>query len=441
MTLFLDPRDVPWTVSSEETGACLVRAMMHYFTFQADALDQADAVLAKDPECPIAWVLRAYLLLFARKIELQAEIDLAISKAQALRQSATRHECLHIDAAQAWSKSQPLEAQSAWDAILSEIPHDLLALRVQHFNAIFIGQQSELARHAHRALESWSDEVPGAGFAYSTVCMGLEEVNAFREAEQIGRRSAELEADDLWALHSVAHVFEAEGRLDEGLVWMEQPASLWENRGSMRHHLWWHEALFLYESGAYERTLAYYDAKLEVTEAFSNLEMSNLASLLYRLEAAGIKCGARWDRLAERTAPLNISRNLVFKDIHSLIVFALADDGASLAELSGVIDGHAKGNSLEADAMRDIGVPVAQAFNARARGDTKAAFETLEAARPAFARMGGSNAQRDVLDILLVDLALEAGETARAKDAIERYLDVRPHSVPMTERLTALELT
>ncbi len=441
MTAFRDPRDVPWTVASDEAGAGLVRAMVHYFTFRSDALDQVDALLAKDPECPMGWVLRGYLLLFARKSELQADAKMALSKAQALRSSALRHEGLHIDALDAWCHSRTLDAQKAWDTILDEKPHDLLALRVQHFNALFVGGQYELARHAHRAMGTWNDSVPGAGFAYSTACMGFEEVNEFRVAERIGRRAADLETDDLWALHSVAHVFEAEGRLDEGLVWMERPASLWEDRGSMRHHLWWHEALFLYEAGAYERTLAYYDTKLEDTETFSYLEMSNLAALLYRLEAAGIKCGDRWDRLAERTAPLNVSRNLVFKDIHALMVFALAGDGARLSQLSGLIERHATGDTLEAEAMREIGVPMARAFAARSNGDARGAFEVLKTARPAFSRMGGSNAQRDVLDILLVDLAIEAGETAQANEAIQRYLDVRPRSVPMNQRLNALTLT
>jgi tetratricopeptide (TPR) repeat protein len=441
MTVFRDPRDVPWTVASEEAGAALILAMAHYFTFRSDALERVDALLAKDPECPMAWVLRGYLLLFTRKHELNKDAVSALSKAQALRSSAMRHECLHIDALDAWCHSRTLEAQRAWDAILDEVPHDLLALRVQHFNAIFVGRQSELARHAHRALENWSDEVPGAGFAYSTACMGLEEVNEFRVAERIGRRAAELEADDLWALHSVAHVFEAEGRLDEGLAWMKQPASLWENRGSMRHHLWWHEALFLYEAGEYDRTLEYYDTKLEETEAFSYLEMSNLAALLYRLESSGVRCRSRWDRLAARTAPLNASRNLVFKDIHALLVFALAGDGVRLSQLNGLMEDQANGDTLEADAMRDIGLPVSKAFYARANGEAKVAFETLKSARPAFTRMGGSNAQRDVLDILLVDLAIEAGEIEQANNGIQRYLDVRPHSVPMNERLSALAQT
>ncbi|MGJ8586097.1 MAG: tetratricopeptide repeat protein [Marinosulfonomonas sp.] len=439
MTEYCDPREVRWTVASDHVGAALVRAMTHYFTFRPDALDQVDGVLDKDPECPMAWVLRGYLLLFARKEELHADAMSALAKAQALRPSALPHERLHIDALDAWCHSRTLDAQKAWDTILEETPHDLLALRVQHFNAIFIGRQKELASHAHRALGSWSDSVPGAGFAYSTACMGLEEINAFREAERIGRRAAELEPDDLWALHSVAHVFEAEGRLEEGLVWMERPASLWENRGSMRHHLWWHEALFLYEAGELDRTLEYYDKKLENTEAFSYLELSNLAALLYRLEAAGIHCGDRWTRLAKRTVPLNGSRNLVFKDIHALLVFAFANDGAQFSQLSGLIEGHAGGDTLEADAMREIGVPVARALAARSNGNAKTAFDVLNAARPAFARMGGSNAQRDLLDILLVDLAVEANETAHAKEAIDRYLEIRPHSAPMIQRMSALE--
>ncbi|MEP3276659.1 MAG: tetratricopeptide repeat protein [Stappiaceae bacterium] len=434
-----DDRGIAWTASSEATGSALMEAMSRYLTFRADALDTVDALLEKDPDCPVAWVLRGYLLLFARKAELVPEARNALQRAQALAPAALPRERRHIQALAAWCDAQTLNAQRIWDDILEEDPHDLLALRVQHFHALFLGRPDELARHATRTMHNWSDDIPGAGFAWSTACMGFEETDQFNEAERIGRRASELEPDDLWSLHSVAHVFEAEGRLKDGLDWMQRPAELWQGRGSMRHHLWWHEALFLYEAGAYDQVLDYYDRRLETTDTFSYLEMSNLSSLLYRLEAAGVACGTRWDRLAVRTVSLLPSRGLTFGDIHALIVFALAQDGEHLAQLSASMTDYAKGTqTYDTQAAQAIGIPVSQALQARNRGDARAAVTALNAARPAFARMGGSNAQRDMLDILLVDLAIDAGDTVLAGDAIARYLDIRPHSEPMRARLGVL---
>lgn len=437
---FSDPRGVRWTASSQTSGNQLIAAMHRYFCFYRDALDKVDALLVDDPDCAIGWVLRGYLLMFARKAELIPEAQDALARASLLAPAVLPHESKHIRALAAWCDADSMRAQRIWDDILLDVPHDLLALRVQHFNTLFLGRPDLMGQHAIRALKSWSDDIPGAGFAWSTACMGLEEVGEFRSAEALGRKANALEPDDLWSLHSVAHVFEAEGRLDEGLAWMDRPGTLWEGRGSMRHHLWWHEALFLYENGAYDQVLDYYDTRLAVEEAFSYLELSNSASLLCRLEAAGVSCGARWSDLAKRTAPLLPSRGLTFSDVHALIVFAFAEDGPHLVRLAGAIQDYAAStDTFDGGASKAIGVPIAKALAARAKGDSKKAATLLHNARPNFSQMGGSNAQRDILDILMVDLALAADDKKLAQSALNSYLDVRPHSVPMRAHLDALE--
>jgi len=45
--------------------------------------------------------------------------------------------------------------------------------------------------------------------------------------------------------------------------------------------------------------------------------------------------------------------------------------------------------------------------------------------------MGGSIAQREMLDILLIDCAVAAGRHRLARRLLSEYRDARPHSVPM----------
>lgn len=53
--------------------------------------------------------------------------------------------------------------------------------------------------------------------------------------------------------------------------------------------------------------------------------------------------------------------------------------------------------------------------------------------------IGGSNAQRDVLDIFLIDCAIASGDAALSRRLLHEYLDLRPSSVPMQARLSDLE--
>ena len=414
---------------------------MHgYFTFRADVMDLVDSLLRDDPEVPAGWVLRGYLLLFSRTGSDMPAAAEAHARAEALARSATSAERLHVRALKAWLDADALGAQRIWDAILTGTPHDLLAIRVQHFTAMMLGRPDYMRSLAGRSLADWDDAIPGAGFVYGMACMGLEEAGEYARAEALGRRGAELEPEDLWSVHSVAHVMEAEGRLVEGLDWMERPAGFWEGRGPMRHHLWWHEALFAYEAGRYDSALDLYDRRLAPRGVPGYLEMSDCASFLVRLEAAGVDCGERWNDLAEAGRYMVDHRVLTFSDVHTLFVLAMAGDGAGLRRLSASLAGYAgAGRTFDAEAAGRIAVPLAEALTARMAGDPVRATERLLGARFAFPHMGGSNAQRDVLDIYLIDCAIASGNAALSRRLLHEYLDLRPGSVPMQARLSGLE--
>ena len=438
--LVRDPRGVTWTMGAEASADRFFAAMHSYFTFRDDAMDRVDSLLQDDPEVPAGWVLRGYLLLFSRLGSNMPKAAEAHARAEALARTATRAERLHVSAMKAWLDADALGAQRIWDAILTDTPRDLLALRVQHFTAMMLGRSDYMRSLAGRSLADWDDTVPGAGFVYGMACMGLEEAGEYARAEALGRRGAELEPDDLWSVHSVAHVMEAEGRLIEGLNWMERPASFWEGCGPMRHHLWWHEALFIYEAGRYDSALDHYDQRLAPQGVPGYLEMSDCASFLLRLEAAGVDCGGRWDDLAEAGRHMVDDRVLTFNDVHTLFVLAMAEDGTGLRRLTASLAGYAKAKrSFDADAAGRIAVPLAEALAARMAGDPARATDRLLAARFAFPYMGGSNAQRDVLDIYLIDCAIASGDTALSRRLLHEYLDLRPGSVPMQARLSDLE--
>ena len=427
-------------MGAEASAPGLFTAMHGYFTFRSDTMDQLDRLLQDDPEVLAGWVLRGYLLMFSRTGSNLPAAAQAHARAAALSRAATPTERMHVNALKAWLDADALGAQRIWDAILTAEPHDLLAIRVQHFTAMMMGRPDYLRSLAGRSLADWNDGIPGAGFVYGMACMGLEEVGDYARAEALGRRGAELEPDDLWSVHSVAHVMEAEGRLNEGLDWMKRPDSFWEGRGPMQHHLMWHEALFLYEAGRYDRALDYFDRWLAPEGSQDYLAMSDCVSFLLRLEAAGVAGGDRWDILAEANRDLVDDRILTFKDVHALFLLAMAEDGAGLRRLAASISGYADSEgSFDAEAAGRIAVPLAEALNARLTGDAAGATERLLDARFAFPHMGGSKAQRDVLDIYLIDCALASGNAALSRRLLREYLDIRPGSVPMQDRLSELE--
>lgn len=435
MPRYKDQRGLGWTAASEEVAQELFTTFDRFLTFRSDVMDRLDGILAKDPACPAAWILKGFLYISARSLSLLPQAIAAHAQAERLAQRSTPRERMHARALKYWADGDLKGAQLAFDSIVTDYPHDLLALRLQHVNAIFFGRPDILRTTVTRTLADWDDSVPGAGIVFGMACMGLEEAGEYRRAEQFGKRGAELEPDDLWAVHSVAHVMEAQGRLDEGIDWMKRPDTYWEGRGPMRHHLWWHEALFMFEAADYDGALAYFDTRLAPGATPPGyLEMSNCASLLFRLEIAGQACGARWQTLVDRCRHLAEDRALTFSDVHMIVALAMAREGTALGRLAREISDYAApGGAFDRVASERISVPLAAAMQARLAGDNLGATDILLGARFDFHHMGGSIAQRDMLDILLIDSAAAAGQKRLALRLLNEYRDLRPHSVPMQD--------
>ncbi|RYH07006.1 tetratricopeptide repeat protein [Tropicimonas sp. IMCC6043] len=438
MPQFQDSRGVAWTSSDASSSEQLFAAIDRFMTYRADTMERLDALLNDDSECIGAWVLKGFLFLLARSQSLVPNSKEAKDRAEALARlgKTNARERMLLDVLGRWVSDDMLGVQRRLDYIVTEYPHDIIALRLQHIGAIFFGRPDVLRSTVTRALSDWDESIPGAGFVYGMACMGLEEAGDYERAETLGRRGAELEPDDLWSVHSVAHVMEAQGRLEEGVVWMQRPPSYWSDRGPMRHHLWWHEALFLFEADDFERVFEYFDETLLPRSSAGYLEMANCASLLFRMEAAGRGCGERWERLLAHTRHLAVDRALIFSDVHMAIALAMAGEVGALHRFSEAVREYAHGgNSFDRQASARLTIPLVNALCTRLSGDMGAATDILNDVRFDFQNMGGSIAQRDMLEILLIDCAIAADRPRTAKRLLSEYLDQRPHSVPMQARL------
>ncbi|MCP4383432.1 MAG: hypothetical protein GY798_18775, partial [Hyphomicrobiales bacterium] len=99
-----DVRGIPWTVGSDRSAEPLFTAIEQYFMFSDKTMTSLDALLAGDPDCPGAWVLKGYLFLFARSASLKVNALEAHACASGLASRATARERLHIRALKAWAE-------------------------------------------------------------------------------------------------------------------------------------------------------------------------------------------------------------------------------------------------------------------------------------------------------------------------------------------------
>jgi hypothetical protein len=226
----------------------------------------------------------------------------------------------------------------------------------------------------------------------------LEESGEYGRAEEAALGALEREPLDLGAHHAIAHVHEMRGDPDAGIRWMATRARFWAASGPAATHHWWHLALFHLERGDAAHALRIYDRRIGDRPARLP-ELIDASGLLWRLELSGAPLGARWRALAERWAPHAEDGFCPFNDVHAMMAFAAAGRDDLAQKLFAAL-GRAAAQGGPVGAMaRLVGEPAGRAIHAFARGEHAVAERLLRALPPVAHRIGGSQAQRDVLEL------------------------------------------
>ena len=192
----------------------------------------------------------------------------------------------------------------------------------RHYLTFWTGRTQALRAATSSVLPAWNDSLPGYASLLGMHAFALEESGNHFGAEAIGREAVERNPNALWAIHSVAHVLETQGRSAEGVAWFDYPTDAWDDRNPFRRHVWWCAALFNAAQGRYDNVLSLYDNVVTSVNTPQNIDVQNLASLLARLELRRVDIGDRWDALAEHSETRIGDHDIVFNDIHWSLAMA-----------------------------------------------------------------------------------------------------------------------
>ena len=224
---------------------------------------------------------------------------------------------------------------------------------------------------------------------------------------------------------------EMTGRPQDGLGWMAAREGMWSTPGhTNRVHIWWHRSLFHLELGQYDAALALYDGPIKETQRPLGNSLTNASALLWRLDTLGCELGDRWPALAALWQGHADGKCLVFTDIHAAMA-ELRSGQEALAEKRLAAMHETAGSGAEAAGLyRTVGVPVVEALSAFHRGAYDRAVELLLQTRFDLWQIGGSYAQRDVIDWTLTEAAVRAGQRDIAVSLAHERLGTRPRSAP-----------
>jgi tetratricopeptide (TPR) repeat protein len=424
----LDAQGLPITASSPEAAAAYDATIAAYCRFRRDTGDHLKRALAADPRCPLALVLRGYFMqLFATR----AAGERAAAAATAARGAiaavgASPRERRHLAALESWLDGDLVGATAHWRAIVAEHPRDLLAMKLGQYGAFYLGDGGAMRAATGAALAGFAEDVPGYGFVLGCHAFSLEEEGDYEAADRLGREAVRREPADVWAAHAVAHVAEMEDRPADGLAWIGAHEGTWSEVNNFVFHLRWHAALFELALGFADAALVRYDRAVRAESTDDYLDIANAVSLLLRFEQRGLAVGRRWDELAARARAHLDDHRLVFADLHYVAALAAAGDDESLARwFRSAASLAAEGRGDAAHVLATCGLAIANAILAHRKGEWRRVVECLVPVRGALRRIGGSHAQRDLFEEMLIDAALKA-RLGDARGLIAARLARRP---------------
>jgi tetratricopeptide (TPR) repeat protein len=435
--VFKDCRGLPLTTASEKAVAAFDHAIDGYLAYRVDLLDRMEVSLAAHPGCGLAYCLKGYLLLMSFRANLLGAARAALAAAR--RCSGTAREMAHAEALARWIDGDPEAAVAVWDQILEDHPHDILAFRLAHFLNFWCGRPEAMLGSVRAVERHWSGAVPGFGSVLACRCFALEEAGYYLEAENAGREAIRIDSTDIWAAHGVAHVLEMTGRRREGIAWVETLQSQWTGANNLKHHLWWHQALYYLELGDFSKVLSLYDAGFRnlaspLTKMAPDLyiDVQNAASMLFRLHRHGVDVGDRWTEIANKAEARIGDCQSAFTLPHWMMALAATGRETAAEAMLAAMRDFGAAEQPTGRLVMEVALPVTMAVLANGQGRHERALALMRPVIGTMYRMGGSHAQQDVLEQVFLDSALRSGSEADVSMLIERV--AARHPVPPERR-------
>ncbi|XP_048732566.2 tetratricopeptide repeat protein 38-like isoform X2 [Ostrea edulis] len=240
----------------------------------------------------------------------------------------------------------------------------------------------------------------------------LEENNYYDLAEKVAKKSLDLERHETYASHTLSHVYLMQGLHDKGLDFMLSTESDWNKCQYLACHNYWHVGIFYAEKGDFDSALEIFDSQVGVRtqQSKNDFNFTDAAHLLYRLRLEDVDVGSRWSMLDETSRMYMYGHGIMFNEAHLFLKSCRDGDrnitGKQLQSLKEYVkDSEVWDTKIIA---KEVGIPLCEGILAFENGEYDRAVEILYPLRYDVIRIGGSHAQRDVFNHILIHATLKS---------------------------------
>ena len=224
--------------------------------------------------------------------------------------------------------------------------------------------------------------------------------------------------------HVRAHIYYENGETDAGYKYISGWRDGYDKRAPLMCHISWHVALWALERGERDRAWQIIDSNVRPAHASGpplNV-LTDTASFLMRSELVGeARRPDLWREVSTYAQKIFPNPGIAFADVHAALAHAVAGESAALEKV--ITD--AKGPA------RDLVTQMSEAFQAFAAQSWAEALALLTPSMSSHERIGGSRAQRDLLEFMYLGalLRLDRSDEAQRLLVMRRPMKAAAHPV------------
>ena len=352
----------------------------------------------------------------------------AAARARELASGTTEREQGHIDALCLAIEGKPVELLAATRAHLARHPRDAMVAAPATGVFGLIGFSGRQGREPEQVefLDALAPHLADDWWFQAVYAFALEETGRLDEALDLIERSMAQNPANAHGAHIKAHVLYERGEDRQALDYLDAWLPTYSREGLMHCHISWHVALFALTLGQTERAWRVYESQVHPGGAWGPAlnVATDAPAFLWRAELAGHpRRPELWQQVRDYARTSFPKAGIAFVDVHRALAHVAAGDADGIAAIvSDLQERVAAGRSPAGDVVPRL----AAGLHAYGRGDWAGAIATLEPALAATVRIGGSRAQRDLVENTLLAAYLKAGRTDDARRLVAAHAERRP---------------
>lgn len=421
-----DRYGLPLSTASDAAASAYregVDLMLAGWTGMAATLERA---IAADPDFALPHIARARVHAFYQ------QGDLARSKAALARElvarRGTERERSHVETLALAIEGRLLEAIASTLGHIESWPRDalVLSLPLGAFGLFAFSGMADHDRARHELCERVAQHYGEDWWFLTMAGWAMTENGDVARGRGVTERGFNLRRQNAHAAHAVLHAMFEDGSIEAADRLVDDWIVGYDRAGILHGHIRWHQALGALEQDDAARALAIYADVLRpsVTQAPPLNVVTDAASLLWRLSAYGHTVPrtlwAEADGAAQKLFPKS---SLSFADVHMALFAAATQNREALSARLATIEQRLAEGKLPAGPV----VPaIFRALAAFAAEDYASCVKTLAPVLTEVVRIGGSHAQRELVEDTYIVALMRSGELARARALLDARLHRRP---------------